>query len=473
MDMLQQIIQLVTVLFVLSMVCERIADFLKHYLSEKYFFGIKKAFFKIGDTVTKHPKDNFKEQKRVFRILKINAFSGIILATILKADLIKILNNIANAGKTIGWSNISEYTKLDLVLLPFGIILTGCFISFGSKFWHDLLDMLYQIKNAKRVLADPETFKGDNINSIQKLINTYQSDFIKAAYLEAKSKYMAMDNVKAISIKSNELGYYFEIIVNQNTPTIDQCYQYLLHDGTPQNIPIKLVVLKNNDVIKAHSIDLSSIIFDENQFIDKQQSVWGTLGVVVKPLDDNSKKNYILTCCHNVVQPIRKIPDNSNTQITAGSTDKDLITPIGIVTRAERDHEIDAALIEINDDTISKINNSVPQMGKPQKARQLLNQDAGNVTAYVYGADSSVISKGIVTSIYNEIKILYGTEEFTIVNAIAISNNGKAISQEGDSGACVLDSDNNVLGLIVAGSTQVTYILPINTLLNRLNVQLA
>jgi len=465
--MLQQIIQLITILFLLSMVCERIADFLKHYLSDTHIFKIQKEFFKIGDTLTKFPKDETKEQARVFRILKINVWSGVLLAAILKADLIKLFNRIENPGETIGWNNISEYGTLDVVLLPFGIILTGCFISFGSKFWHDLLDILYQIKNTNRVLADPETYKVDNIKTLQKLFDTYQSDFIKAAYLEAKTKFMAIDKVKAIGIKSNDLGYYFEITVSQNEPAIGQFYQYLLDDGTPQNIPIKIVVIA--DKIIAHSIDLSAKVFDINQ-----QDNWGTLGVIVKPIDNISNKRYLLTCCHNVVKPIRKISENEPNQIKAGTIDT-TATEIGTVFKADRDHEMDAALIEI-DTQNKKITNSVPQMGNPQKPRQLLNKDAGNVTAFIYGAKSGAenksVSKGVVTSIYNTIKVTYGNEEFTLINTIAISANGEAISQGGDSGACVLDSDNNVIGLVVAGNSQVTYALSITTLLTKLNVQL-
>ena len=469
MDILQQIIQLVTILFLLSMVCERIADFLKHYLSDSHIFRIQKDFFKVGDTLTKSPKDDAKEQARVFRILKINVWSGILLAAILKADLIKIFNNINEPGKTLGWNNISEYGVLDSILLPFGIILTGCFISFGSKFWHDLLDILYQIKNTKRVLADPETYKVDNIKTLQKLFDTYQSDFIKAAYLEAKTKFMAIESVKAIGIKSNDLGYYFEITVNRNEPTIDQFYQYLLDDGTPQNIPIKLVVLAENDKIIAHSVDLSGKVFDITQ-----PDNWGTLGVIVKPLDNNSGKRYLLTCCHNVVKPVRKISENESNQIKVGTIDT-TTTEIGTVFKADRDHEMDAALVEINIQD-KRIINSVPQMGNPQKSRQLFNRDAGKVTGYIFGAKSGVenksISNGIVTSIYNSIKVNYDKEEFTLINTIAISNNNKAISQGGDSGACVLDSENNVIGLVVAGNSQVTYALPITTLLTKLNVQL-
>ena len=47
MDILQQIIQLATILFLLSMVCERIADLLKYYLSESQLFNVQKVFLKL------------------------------------------------------------------------------------------------------------------------------------------------------------------------------------------------------------------------------------------------------------------------------------------------------------------------------------------------------------------------------------------------------------------------------------------
>lgn len=464
--MLEQIIQLVTILFLLSMVCERIADFFKHYLC-----GSK--FFKIGDTITKTPGDDIKEQARAYRILKINVWCGVLVSTILKADLIKIFNNIQDPGKTIGWNNIGNYSVLDGILLLPGLFLTGCFISFGSKFWHDLLDILYQIKNTKRVLSDPETYKIDNIKTLEKVFNTYQSDFIKAAYMEAKTKYMAMDSVKAIGIKSNDLGYYFEITLSGNDSFIPQFYQYLLNDGTPQNIPIKVVVLADNDQIMAHGIDLSSRIFDFNQ-----PDNWGTLGVIVKPLDENSTKRYLLTCCHNVIKPLSKLPYSGigNNTIKASTIDNNSKVEIGKVFKAERDHEMDAALIEIDPSIVGSINNYIPQVGMPKKEIGLSDSDKNKTKAYMYGAKSGLEegrTQGVVTSIYNDIKVTYNsTDEFTILNTIAISNNGKSISNPGDSGACVVDERYNILGLVVAGNSQTTYILPIKTLLSKLKVQL-
>lgn len=480
MEMLQQIIQLVTILFLLSMVCERVADFLKHYLSESQLFKIKIKNFEanvlsVGNTLTKYAQNDELEKERVFRILKINVWSGILIAIILKADLIWIFNNLSDPGKTIGWGHLEGYStgmpdewylNVNYWFLIPGMMLTGCFISFGSKFWHDLLDILYQIKNAKRVLSDPQTYKIDNIKLIEKVLDTYQSDFIKAAYLEAKTKYMALNHVKAIGIKSSESGYYFEITTTTNDPLIEPYYQYVLDDGRIQEIPIKLIRLTDSDKIKAHSIDLSAKIFDV-----AQEKKWGTIGVVVKSLEKNSQKKYLLTCCHNVVQPIRKIT-NGEGPITAATMEKETIRTIGIVYKADRDHEMDAALVEF-DPTQIDLQNYIPGSGVPQKVRELVNSDRNNTKAYLHGARTGA-SHGIITSIYNEIKITYNsTEEFTIVDTIAISRNEQAITETGDSGACVVDDQNNVLGLVVAGNSRTTYILPIQTLLKKLNVELA
>jgi hypothetical protein len=166
----------------------------------------------------------------------------------------------------------------------------------------------------------------------------------------------------------------------------------------------------------------------------------------------------------------------SGNSIKAATVADTANTEIGVVFKAERDHEIDAALIEIDPAKIQFVNNYLPQIGKPQKPRQLSNNDKNKTKAYMFGAKSGEKfgrTEGTVTSVYSDIKVTYNNDsEYTIINTVAISNNGKAISQSGDSGACVVDENYNVLGLVVAGSSEVTYILPVNTLLAKMKVQL-
>jgi len=480
-------IGLIITLFLLSMICERLADFFKNYLGETST-GTGRAIGRLlnmGDLTTRNDPDSKEEDKRYYKILKINIWCGFFTAIALNADLFNIIKHGTEPFKAIGWYDTTKIWDKNFEwtwnLIPksisfiVGCFATGFFISFGSKFWHDLLDIVYQVKNYRRILADPETYKIDNIQSFDKVISTYQSDFIKAAYLEAKTKYMAMDYVKAIAIKSNDLGYYFELTVSRNDPNIEQFYQYLLDDGTLHKIPIRIVILKPNDNIIAHNIDLSSRVFDITQ-----PASFGTLGVIVRPLDNNSQTRYLLTCCHNVIKPLSKLPYviPGSTVVTAGiQDDTNTTSRIGTVFQAERDFEMDAALVEIDPQIVPTIRNSIPQIGQPLQPRVLTNNDKNVTRAFMFGGKTGRekgFTEGTVTSVYSTIKITYNSvSEFTIINTIAISNNGRSISQSGDSGTCVVDDKSNVIGLVVAGNSEVTYVLPITTLLSKLKVQLA
>jgi len=287
---------------------------------------------------------------------------------------------------------------------------------------------------------------------------------------------MANANVKAVSMKSDGNGYYFEITVQGQDASIIPYYTYKSTEGLYHTIRVKIVVLGEGDLILAHGIDLSSRIFDS-----KQTEKWGTLGVLVKPLGDvNTKKKFLLTCCHNVISPLTNLPYSGRTSqtVTVSTLDGKINTPIGTIREAIRDREADAALIEVDEAVAAKIAKYIPKIGTPQKPQLLNDENKDKTTAYMYGAktgpDKNARTSGKITSLYSTIKVTYSSnEEFEIINTIAISNDGKSISQPGDSGSCVVDGNYNVLGIVVAGSSEVTYILPIHTLLSKFKVQLA
>jgi len=458
--MLDKIIPLAVILFLLSMVCERIADFLKHYLCGNKLFGIQ-------DTLTKFLNDNLKEKARHYRIMKINIWCGIIVAAIFKADFIMIFNSMDNPGKTLGWTRLTlnTYYKeiIDYLIMVPGIVLTGCFISFGSKFWHDLLDILHTIKNTRRVSNDPETYNVDNAAALKKAAETYQSDFIQAAYLEAKSKFMANVNVKAVSMKRDDEGYYFELAIAKIDMGIESWYVYVAGGGIRHSISVKQVVLEADDKIIIQSVNLSSRVFDM-----LREDSYGTLGVMVRKKNAGVSSRSLLTCFHNVAKP----PYDTSKNITAGTINAGVAAKIGNVDKKLLDHEVDAALIEIGFDMMPQITNFVPQMGKPTSVRSLYNKDVDVTEVYLYGTESG-FRTGKVTGVYADIKIDYpGDRERTMINMIIIADNGTAMSKGGDSGSCVLDKNNNVIGIVLGGRRSETYVLPINTLLNKMEVEL-
>ncbi len=464
-SLLDKGIAVVIILFILSMISERFVTWIKLRYGQKgnwLFLLVRKD----TDLVTKGKTDeeeNLREQK----ILGLNISISIITAVLAKANLFAIINSSA-PNEELGWKNIDQidWTRLPAILL--GCILTGFFISLGSKFWHDLLDILFEVKNYKRALADPETFKVDNVKSLEKILSTYQSDFIRLAYNDARSKYMAMDNVKAISLKQNGLGYYFEVTVKEPDAAIERSYLHKLSDGTPQTVSVRVVVLDVGDDIEAHKIDLSARVFRTGQAVP-----WGTLGCLVNRRKSN--KTYLLTCCHNIfddfsgLSKITKPNSNElNTKVLASAAGEG---DLGSVYVAVRDHEIDAALIEVNPEKVSDIEKRVPKMGTPAKSRTLMSDDIG-VKVSLYGAGSQ-FNQGTVTGLYSDIKISYGTESFQIINLITAANKGSAISKKGDSGSCVLDENNNVVGILVAGNSKESYIISIDTLLTKLDIEIA
>lgn len=464
-------VTLVITLFLLSMICERVADYLKNFLSEAnsgWGYAIRK-FLKIGNLLTKAPTGSLEEQRRAYRILKINLFCGFITAIVMHANLFDIIKNKDAPDRVLGWGNVHwlcfcQWFDLSNIGagLAFicGCLATGFFISFGSKFWHDMLDIIYLSKSVKRVLADPNTYNADNTETIEQSLNDYPSSYIKAAFYQAKSQYMAQANVKAVSLQSDTNGYYFAVTAKNPVPAIGTSFQYKLDNGRQMSVPVKITTLPDNQSILPHSIDLGNQVFNVNKPDD-----FGTVGCLVK---DGTGNNFIMTCCHNVLHPITSYPVPPDS-IQAGANN---LSPIGPVHKMLWDQESDAALISLTASVFTQINNIIPGMGKPQQKRDLITDDINNLTVYVYGAMTKKNLSGSITGILTDVKIDYEGTEATLINLIVASNGGAAIAQKGDSGACVLDSNNKVVGLVVAGTDTETYIIPISTLLTRLSVNL-
>jgi hypothetical protein len=465
----------IMLLFFLSMICERVADFLKHYLSEAnggWGYTIKKIL-RIGDLVTKGKPNSIQEEKRYYRILKINIWCGFVTAWALHADVFTIINKITKPFEAIGWQNVTWIwdknwqwkgsMTYEWVIFLIGCFATGCFISFGSKFWHDLLDILLQIKNYRRLIADPETFQTDNIKDFDQLVNTYESEIIHGAYTSAREKWKAVNEVAATALKHDDQGYYIEVTLKKDTPAITAVFEYVLDNGQVKNIRvIKKIV---TDEILALSINLSDKIWNKKTPANK-----GTLGCIVKKTGKSDL--FVLTCYHTIVEPGSafrfSLADNNDVEL---SDNKTVIE--SKASFAVRDHEIDAALIAISKDDKKNITNQVPGLGTFSGVRENLTKSelAKNIIVSMHGAQSQ-FQKGVLTGIYCDVRIRYSDGEHQLINLLSISNNGKAISGPGDSGACIIDADNKLVGILVAGNSTTSYAIPATTVFNKLSLEL-
>ncbi len=470
---MEKIIQIVTVLFILSMIFERINEFLKKYLSCKKVVGV--GWYIVGDTTTKFPAGSKEEKRREYRILKMNLFIGFLTSFLAHASFFDLLRNIDNPGKVIGWpdlsivisGNINFGTPFQFVI---GCLFTGAFISMGSKFWHDLLDLLLYTKNLKEKLSQAETYKFDKLEDLDQWLNVTQSDVVKKVFDENKEVLKNLKNVISVAIENDAQNNRFikVVISDQDTHLIPKSLPYQLSNGITVPVNIKIVT---SSPIMTQVKPLDDITNE------KRANSYGSFGCMVCFKNDRNQNPMLLSCYH-VLKSSRHDFDSFSV-----IGEEQIISPhntnsfIGRLRFGVRSNEIDAAIMDVIDGTL--INNLLPSGASISGYRELKYEEQfNNIAVMVYGANAKNGggTKGFIRSMFNYATINYSingqTVPWDLYNLIAISDaGGNAITLPGDSGAAVLDVNNKIVGMVVGGSNQFTYAIPIITILNYLNLK--
>lgn len=147
MEILDSAIAVLLILFVLSQISERITNLVKLKLHDSLGLGNLRLM----------SEDENAEKKRESKIVVISMICGFIVAIVLKADIYTILqvaieakDKVSESEKSVtdlftGWGK-NDINPQNII----GCVFTGVFLSFGSKWWHDILDLLLEIKNIKR-----------------------------------------------------------------------------------------------------------------------------------------------------------------------------------------------------------------------------------------------------------------------------------------------------------------------------------
>ena len=134
MNAFQPLINLLVVITVLSVAAERIANALK-----------------LGSPTLEKPRRRLsrrKQKERERRIAKRALAASVLLAFVVKADFFALVSGADAPWETLGWSRSALRSLPDLVSTVAGTTVTGLALSFGSKFWHDVLDLVYGVRTA-------------------------------------------------------------------------------------------------------------------------------------------------------------------------------------------------------------------------------------------------------------------------------------------------------------------------------------
>jgi hypothetical protein len=114
------------------------------------------------------------ERKREGQIQTQTVFIGIVIAVLTKADMFAFLTHLDDPWSTLGWVRVvgsqwhqSPATQnLGAFLYSLGgSILTGFALGFGSKFWHDILSTVFEIRSIARIRGSEKLLNSKDIKS--------------------------------------------------------------------------------------------------------------------------------------------------------------------------------------------------------------------------------------------------------------------------------------------------------------------
>ncbi len=158
MDNFEPLINLLLVLTVLSVVAERVSN-----------------VFKFRNPDLRNRKlDASEERAREGAIQSQTLLVGIAIAILAKADIFQILAHLDDPWSTLGWVRVigaqwfQAPATQDIGTLLYtlgGCALTGLALGFGSKFWHDILSTVFELRTMARRRGSAMMTEAGNSNN--------------------------------------------------------------------------------------------------------------------------------------------------------------------------------------------------------------------------------------------------------------------------------------------------------------------
>lgn len=462
------------ILLILSLITEKLTNWWRKYTPLRV---ISRPTGLLAN-VSKSSSHSDAYHKRLIEreVMALSILMGFLVAGSLKADLIAMITS-SDPRKTLFWYSENPYPGMDptgqWLATLLGIFLCGFFLSFGSKFFNDLVGMLYEVKGLKKKLNEEKTYSLQSMAEFEEYLKLNQKETAQKAISENKDALAGKPNVLSVHTGMTEQNgepHYCAIVQlkDANRQGIPQSLYVASAGGKTIQVPV--TVIENQEMPKAHGGTGTNIAEQDTPAFS------GTLGCVL--LDSLTGVRYALTCSHVALSG-----DSRNLMGNAPSPQRNLVElsaagtlpVLGPVTSAIRNQTLDVALAG---PVVPTVDNQFPG-GTLNGYRAITDEDVLNqIPVKIRGAQT--ITEGqIVMRSQTPIAIQYDAgpspQSFfgLFVVAKKTPQGWSAISKPGDSGAAILDQDNKVLGIVLAGNRNFTYVMPMESIIRQFDLQIA
>lgn len=467
------LVTIVITLFILSLISERLANFLKLNLQSvieriSWFRGMfedkrgnKRFNFRTPEI------DPECEKLRERGIMNIAIICGIFTAVLTGADLFYL----------IGSGGVIEYSKLNLSHFELnrilrwsvlghiiGFIATGFFISLGSKFWHDLLDIVLYTSNMKRKIADPRTYQGQTVAEIEEFLNLSPIQLAELAEKQFGNDLRQRPGVVDVTYGVREVsGRSSDVLLmyarEDSDISLPPSVSVKLESGRSVSVPTLMILTDGPPKVQ----------FGIGDAIGKRNSpLSGSFACLLEGNDGHGKPGvFALTCNHvltnrNAENSGGWLPDPIQEVVVDGNV-------VGKWWYGLLNRRVDIALVKLDAPENYSPGHFINLSKSP---RQVTKQDVNKLPVKMQGALSQTTGF-VVGLIEGDRELKYENSNFKIRGLLEVAHNAAphmpvAISQEGDSGALVYDFQDNPIGLLVAGDSTHSYVIPFTAILDQL-----
>ena len=466
--MLEKGVSIAIMLFLLSMISERFITWMKIYFGKK---GRSLPLFSDkNEDLRSKPKTKEEEKVRELKTLGLNIVLSILIAIIAHASLFDILN-ADTPYQSLGWGkdNIAKIEHFgDILLLILGSILTGLFISLGSKFWHDLLDLLLYTKSLKEKMCREETYEVKSVDELTEFIRFSEADLVRLAIAQ---------NEQALKTKFSNIEFLNDSVAIIDGERRDVLGIYLTNNNTnglPDKVPVKLPSGKVYSVNTEITIDVGEATITSGMDGSVANGdLFGFTGSACCIVSDTNKNDFLLTNCHVLTDGHLKNPLFDPGDHDVLYEDK----KIGTWHFGSMNATGDFALAAI-DNIDNFISNHNPEKFN-KTPREIVKDDWLKLKVTVRGNKCGAVTEAFVIElVQNQLKVKYKNgQSLTFNKAILIGNKpdklkSKPVTNLGDSGGAVFDDKMNLIGIITAKGNNYTYAIPITEFLTSNNLEI-
>lgn len=412
------------------------------------------------------------KSKVEFAITKLSILVGFVIALTFKANLFDIFLG-DNPHEQLGWGGVLHagcfcehfVDNLWAIVgqLP-GCLATGFLLTFGSKFFHDLLETLYEVKRLRRKLADEATFRSPDIETLDQRLAAKYDDPVLAVFERHKDRLLArFPEIVSIARAFDQNGAsYLEIRVKGNDLEAIRKYEfdYLEGDTAKTLPPVKINLVPNADY--ATPLGGGTLGVGDWTFNLASQENMGTLGFFAK----KQGKPVLITCYHVLRTQAHGWTDLGGTsdrlnKVFGKTPSEESAVHIGKLVDGKINDRIDGAVVELK-----------PEFNYRNYDPVYLDFTIGNSTGVangdllkVNGAKSPPLV-GFLFSRVNIVRIGY-ERIISLNNLLCLKNKAdetQPLVQKGDSGAVVIDANGKAVAMIVACDGPLTYAIPMEHL---------